>query len=270
MSDYNCYKLSYKFQKIDERDYIFTASLDKTNEKEIITIKTKAGTTTTSKTTSVPSFTISKLPNIIDQGQIGDCVANAFYYTVMSQTKNAINLSRLYLYANCRCIDYTPLNKDDGTTIRTACTAVLNYGVCLEPLYPHNSNYTTLPPLNAYQNAKRFKTFNYLFINKDLTSLKSALTNYNVPIIFGILVYSTFMSSAVSKTGIVPMPNTKTDKIIGGHCVCMVGYDDSKQLFKCANSWGTSWGDKGYFYLPYSYVTNPSLANDFCVTNFVF
>jgi C1A family cysteine protease len=270
MSTNSKYNLSYKFQKIDERDYIFTASLDKTNQKEIITIKTKAGTTTISKTESMPSFAVTNLPNIIDQGQIGDCVANAFYYTVMSQTKNTINLSRLYVYANCRCIDYTPLNRDDGTTIRTACNSILNYGVCLESVYPYNSNFKILPPLNTYQNAKRFKTFSYQFVNQDLVSLKSALTNFKVPIVFGIMVYSSFMSSNVYKTGIVPMPNTKTEKLLGGHCICMVGYDDSKQLFTCANSWGATWGDKGYFYLPYSYITNPSLANDFCVTNFVY
>ena len=271
MTDHTSYKLSYKFQKVDERDYKFSASLCETTGSEIVNIKTKNGTNNATKSASAPSFTVSTLPSIIDQGQLGDCVANAFYYSVMSQTNNKINLSRLYVYANCRCLDYTPLNQDSGTTIRTACSAILNYGVCLEPAYPYYiNNYVNLPPLNAYLSAKRFKTFNYKFISQDLTSLKSALTTYNVPIVFGIMVYSSFMSNSVAKTGVVPMPNTKSEKLLGGHCICMVGYDDSKQLFTCANSWGTTWGNKGYFYLPYSYVTNPSLANDFCVTNFVF
>ena len=264
------YNLSYKFQKLDERDYKFTAQIDKTQNLEIINIKKITGNTTVSKIVSIPSFTIPNLPTIIDQGAIGDCVANAFYYAVMLQTKNAINLSRLYIYANCRCIDYTPLNQDDGTIIRTACSAILNYGICLEQVYPYNSNYKILPPLNAYQNAKKFKLFNYQFVNQDLVSLKSALTNYKVPIVFGIMVYASFMTKNVTQSGIVPMPNTKTEKLLGGHCVCMVGYDDSKQMFKCANSWGTSWGDKGYFYLPYKFVVDSNLSNDFCVTNFVY
>ena len=87
--------------------------------------------------------------------------------------------------------------------------------------------------------------------------------------VFGIMVYSSFMSNTTAKNGIVSMPNTKSEKLLGGHCICMVGYDDSTQMFKCANSWGISWGDKGYFYIPYNYVTNPSLANDFCITNVV-
>ncbi|HLG96380.1 MAG TPA: hypothetical protein VKX49_08720 [Bryobacteraceae bacterium] len=42
-------------------------------------------------------------------------------------------------------------------------------------------------------------------------------------------------------------------------------YDDAKQLFTFRNSWGSSWGDQGYGYLPYAYVLDPSLASDFWV-----
>ena len=76
------------------------------------------------------------------------------------------------------------------------------------------------------------------------------------------------MSNSVAANGIVPMPNTKTETLDGGHCTCIVGYDNTKQWFICANSWGTSWGDKGYFYMPYAYITNPNLASDFCYLDF--
>jgi C1A family cysteine protease len=42
-----------------------------------------------------------------------------------------------------------------------------------------------------------------------------------------------------------------------------VGYDDSKQQFIIRKSWGTSWGKKGYFRMPYAYLTDPNLADDF-------
>jgi C1A family cysteine protease len=51
----------------------------------------------------------------------------------------------------------------------------------------------------------------------------------------------------------------------GGHAICLVGYDDSKRLFTFRNSWGESRGDKGYGILPYAYVLDPNLANDFGV-----
>ena len=265
------YKLSHRFQTKDDRDHKYSATLDESTKLQAVTVSTKAGTVTTNTPAPNSSFSISPLPSIMDQGNLGDCTANAFYYTIMKQTSNKVPLSRLYLYANCRSLDYTPLDQDDGTTVRTVCKAIVNYGVCLESVYPYIiSNHSNLPPLNCYQAAKRFKKFSYIFIQQTVTSIKSALTTYNVPIVFGIMVYSSFMSKAVSTTGMVPMPNTKTETFLGGHCVVIVGYNDTTQRFTCANSWGTSWGNKGYFYLPYDYVTNASLSGDFCVTQFTY
>ena len=43
----------------------------------------------------------------------------------------------------------------------------------------------------------------------------------------------------------------------------VVGYDDSQSRFIVRNSWGTAWGLQGYFLMPYAYLTNPRLADDF-------
>ncbi len=40
----------------------------------------------------------------------------------------------------------------------------------------------------------------------------------------------------------------------GGHCVCGVGYSDSQQAWICKNSWGSGWGDGGYFRIAYGEV----------------
>jgi C1A family cysteine protease len=198
-----------------------------------------------------PSYNVTGLPPIIDQGNLGSCVTNAFSYCVSKQTRRNVNLSRLFLYAICRCLDDTPLNQDDGTTIRTSCQSIQGYGVCKENVYPYITyKYSDLPPLTVFNSSKKFRKFTYTFLNQDLNTLKNCLYNNNTPIIFGITVYSSFMSLEVANTGIVPMPNTVTDTPEGGHCICMVGYNDGTQQFKCANSWGTGWGENGYFYLP--------------------
>jgi C1A family cysteine protease len=57
--------------------------------------------------------------------------------------------------------------------------------------------------------------------------------------------------------------------VVGGHAVLCVGYDNGKGNFKIRNSWGPGVGDHGYFYMPYEYVTNRQLANDFWVINAV-
>jgi len=59
----------------------------------------------------------------------------------------------------------------------------------------------------------------------------------------------------------LPLPGAN-ESIVGGHAVLAVGYDDTTQLFTFRNSWGAAVGDKGYFYMPYAYLTNSSLAND--------
>jgi hypothetical protein len=60
----------------------------------------------------------------------------------------------------------------------------------------------------------------------------------------------------------VPLP-PRSEQVLGGHAVLAVGYEDATQRFIVRNSWGKGWGNKGYCTMPYSYLTDPSLARDF-------
>jgi C1A family cysteine protease len=66
----------------------------------------------------------------------------------------------------------------------------------------------------------------------------------------------------VAETGHASLPRPG-ERAIGGHAVMAVGYDDAKQWFIIRNSWGDQWGMKGYFTLPYAYLTDENLASDF-------
>jgi hypothetical protein len=263
------YKLNYHFQKNDNRDYRHTTIVDPKNSNLEITRIIKKGTQFLKTIKASPTkFVLSYLPPILHQGIWGTCVANAFAFTISKQTTNNLVLSRLFLYNICRSINFSPLNRDNGTTIRTACQAISNYGVCKEYVYPYvSSNLSTLPSLSAFQNSRRFQQFTYLFISQNLTSIKNSLATYNSPIIFGIMVYQSFMSP---RNGIIPMPDIRRERFLGGHCMTIVGYDDSTQMFMCSNSWGTGWGSNGYCYIPYNYMINSRLARDFCVTTFIY
>jgi C1A family cysteine protease len=82
------------------------------------------------------------------------------------------------------------------------------------------------------------------------------------PFVFGFTVYDSFESQDVAKTGVVPMPSPD-ESVLGGHAVVAVGYDDADERFRVRNSWGTGWGQEGYFTMPYASLTNRGLAADF-------
>lgn len=256
-------KLNYKFQEKDERDY--KISIENNN----LSLKSPKGNTLKALKVLAINYVIPNIASILDQGNLGSCVANAASLIISTQSKKTISLSRILLYALCRICDNTNLNQDDGTTIRTCCNVLRKYGTCPENICPYNINlFSSFPSLNAIKNLNLLKNFMYYSVNQDINSLKQTLFTFNKPIIFGILIYNSFMTPQVASTGIVPMPDTSKESLLGGHCVTMIGYDDNKLCFVCANSWGTSWGNKGLFYLPYNYVINPNLAGDFFYFSF--
>ena len=75
------------------------------------------------------------------------------------------------------------------------------------------------------------------------------------------MVYPSFESDVVAKTGNVPLPGT-SEVAIGAHALLAAGYDDSRNVFSVRNSWSANWGDKGYCYIPYDYMTDSNLASD--------
>jgi C1A family cysteine protease len=262
------HKFCYTFQKKDDRDHIYYHPDPHMPSPPHLHKAFKLHKYSTLEKTLKTSYQIESLPTVLNQGSLGDCVANAAAYTLLVVGKSSTMLSRLMIYANCRCIDYTPLDQDDGTTIRTMCKALSSYGGCEESLWPYEiSKYSMLPPLNAYQSSRKFSSFAYTFVNQDINSLKNALMNSSTPIIFGLMVYSSFLTQSVARTGNVPMPNLKKEALMGGHCACIIGFNDSTNTFTCANSWGTGWGKNGFFTIPYQYLLNSQLAGDFCLLN---
>ena len=82
------------------------------------------------------------------------------------------------------------------------------------------------------------------------------------PFVFGFSVYESFESRTVARTGEMPMPRMR-ESLLGGHAVLAVGYDDDTGRFLARNSWGPRWGLGGYFTMPYDYLLDAGLSDDF-------
>jgi C1A family cysteine protease len=215
-----------------------------------------------SVTTSLPNkLDLSqKLKMSYDQGSLGSCTANALLYSFIYNDPT-FSPSRLFLYYNQRLLDNT-ISIDNGSTLTQGINALIKYGVCSENNTPYNiSNFKNKPNNISYIEGLDHQIISASRVLQTLDSLKGCLRS-NQPFVVGILIYSSFESLTVSKTGYVSMPNVKKERLLGGHAVTCVGYDDDRQVWIMKNSWGTKWGDNGNFYLPYSYLLNKNLAGD--------
>ena len=207
-------------------------------------------------------------PPVYDQGELGSCTGNAIAAALeYEQIKKKVNKpfipSRLFIYYNERLLEGT-VNQDSGAQIRDGMKTVNLQGACTEKTWPYTvSKFKTKPVAKAYTEGLKYQIKVYSKVNQDLNSLKGCLASGD-PFVFGFTVYESFESDAVAKTGIVPMPAT-TESTLGGHAVLCVGYDNKTQRFTVRNSWGSDWGIKGYFTIPYQYLTNINLSSDFWV-----
>jgi C1A family cysteine protease len=177
--------------------------------------------------------------------------------------------SRLFIYWHERVVEGLPTWEDTGAELKDGIKTLATLGVCTETTWPYETHkFSTCPPRHAFSEAYHHKVVKYEKLdNKNLTQLKACLAS-GFPFVCGFTVYNSFESSEVAKTGIVPMP-ASSEKIVGGHAVMVVGYDDDLGVFIVRNSWGIDWGMKGYFTIPYAYFTNISLATDFWTSTLI-
>jgi len=208
----------------------------------------------------------AKCPPVLDQGQLGSCtanaIANAHLFDQMKQkAADTFAPSRLFIYYNERVMEHT-VSEDSGAMIRDGIKSISKQGVCPESMWPYVvSKFATKPTAGCYKAALDHQAVSYQRVLQNLMQMKGCIAS-GFPFVVGFAVYESFESDAVARTGTVPLP-APTEAVIGGHAVLAVGYDDAKQRFHMMNSWGAGWGDKGFFTMPYAYLTDEDLSADF-------
>jgi len=204
-------------------------------------------------------------PPVYDQGQLGSCTANAigaaFEYGLIRQGAPDFMPSRLFIYYNERVIEHSVSN-DSGAMIRDGMKTVNKEGVCPEKDWPYIiSKFAAKPDASCYTNAQNHQVLSYHRVPRVLDQIKGCLAD-GFPMVFGFTVFESFESAEVAGTGIMEMPGP-CEQVIGGHAVLAVGYDDKSRRFIVRNSWSGQWGISGYFTMPYDYLLNENLSDDF-------
>lgn len=255
----------------DFRDYTF----ENMENEELNRLLSPIGLERVDVTTLPSSVDLRRwCSSIENQGQLGSCTANAGAGVVEYFENRAfgryLDASRLFLYKVTR--NFAKLSGDSGAFLRSTIGALALFGVPPEEYWPYTDktpDFDKEPTAFCYSFAANYKSIKYfrhdsptLTKNAVLESIKKSLAA-GIPSMFGFTVFNSISQAATS--GKIPFPS-KNEKILGGHAIVAVGYDDSMIIKNTTygdqtqgallirNSWGIGWGEKGYGWLPYEYV----------------
>ncbi len=193
-----------------------------------------------------------------DQGKQGACSAFAvtamMEYMLRRSKGEAVDLSPAYLYWQTRQLR-GQAHGDTGATLYDAITAAAEKGVALEALCPYNPRkVASQPSETADSDAAERKVAKACNVERTPDAIKQALASgYPVGVSLKVSKKMGEDTAYIS----LPGPNEAT----GYHAMVVVGYSEKGRFFIVRNSWGTSFGDKGYCYIPYRYMADSSLLN---------
>lgn len=236
---------------LDKRDYKLTKLYRKTNQKQTYNLPKSIDYT-------------DEMSPVKDQGKLGSCVGFAIaamkewqerkeYLQKLKQEdynyrreSEEYDLSEQWIYYKSKEIDQWP--DQEGTSIRTALKQLQKLGTPPENGWEYNDQQKGEPEIWTKMISKWNKGGEYFRIKFD--ELEKCLVDHG-PFPIGIICFEEIYN--VGNNGIVQYPKNP-NKQLGGHAVCLVGYDRDRKLFKFKNSWSTRWGKNGYGFLPYDYV----------------
>lgn len=205
-------------------------------------------------------------PPVYDQMRLNSCSANAiaaalWFDALRRGDRRAKSPSRLFIYYNERVV-VGNVQHNAPVSLRGGYKTVRRIGACTESLWPYLMRwFRRKPPPICYRTADFYRPIAYARIRRSLSHLKGCLA-MGFPFTFGISVHEGFRARSVRQSGVVPLPG-RSDRMLGGHALVGVGYDDAREIFIVRNSWGRDWGVNGCGFLPYEYLLKPEWAWDF-------
>ena len=218
-----------------------------------------------------PAATIEGLPSTLDwrnvggisyvtpiknQGSCGSCWAFAVTAALESQvaigaTGTQVNLSEQIL------VSCSGAGSCSGGYPGSASTYVRDVGLPLETCFPYTATNNSCSNACSNWQASTYKVKGWHTASTSgvqsvkVEDIKNALYTYG-PVLATFYVYNDFYSY---RSGVY---SYTTGSYLGAHAVLIVGYDDASQAFIVKNSWGTGWGETGYFRIAFSEVGGTS------------
>ena len=171
--------------------------------------------------------------------------------------------SRLFIYYNERVIEGT-VDEDSGAMIRDGMKSVAKQGAPHEKLWPY-----VIPQVpheadaGVVHGCRAAPSVLYQRAHADRHAAARRASRPGYPFVFGFSVYESFESERRRQDRHACRCRSRKEQQLGGHAVLAVGYDDTESWFVVRNSWGPGWGLDGYFTLPYDYILDGSLSDDF-------
>ena len=181
---------------------------------------------------------------------VGFAIAAAIEYQIRKALGEIVVISPRYIYYYAREKN-GGVKSDSGARLIDSISVVTTRGAVPEDAWPYRPGEFAMLPPPSIANARHYKISKSTPLD-NLNAIKSALASYG-PVVISVTIYRGFVGEDAAKGGQIQMPEAN-EKKMAGTALCLVGYDDARHLFKFRNSWGESWGDRGYGYLPYDYV----------------
>lgn len=207
----------------------------------------------------------------LDQGALGSCVAfgctAAAVYAQTVASRLPIPPSELFTYYAARIRAGYPADEDTGLQIRDGFASLAKDGVAPASDWPYDvTRFDEDPPPSAWEDAELTEATVYGAVDTD--GVDNMIAS-GWPVVIGFDVYESFEDQLTADTGVMSVPGAHEGQI-GGHCVVLVstpkiGSEIASAvpdvLYRRArNSWGTGWGDEGWFWFP---VAAMGHASDF-------
>lgn len=198
-----------------------------------------------------------------NQGSMGACSAFAmvgiYEYILKRDGDGESDLSEYFVYYNVRKRKGKE-HEDTGSSMHDIIVTMGSEGVCTEPLCPYSDSDFFVPSDEAYADGAGRRVLKALNVKPTVDDIKSAVAD-GYPVAVSLRIFDSF----TPRNGFVPRP---TDEEVaandyGYHAMIVCGYSDNEHIFIVRNSWGTSFGEGGYCYIPYSYFED--FLNSACI-----